>query len=586
MNSIGTYHDWTVVKMRNTELSFEQKQMVWHGSYLRWCQYFALQIYVDEKCNQNIIESQFLLLDEEWTIYRTFYFDAQLNAYTSYENTRTNRRQTAPLRQTRLMNSLGMEKNLVVQRRAQLTLVFYLERLVHLHTLLATPTPSALLLPILDELVNTILNLWDYLTRMILLMLAMSTQPLTGRDGIGRDLLPHQHVFFDSLFQAMAVFLMQCPCGLLDAMHWVRERWTGSVLKPTEYAIAPEFLCGLVFPNLFAYHGKSSLYFTHLQNLTLFHRRTPTGRDANLYELDYLNMNAVESDWHSNYIFCTPSRLYHGTTWEPVPNDKLCILMTKIRVWNHPKSYSSLGIANHYYSMRTNPSVQNQQDFYWTFYDFKGNPINQHHKSYPVYPITTPQNIPQQVYDLTQTPHQVVMQTGPYCIDHRMVNKVVLLMNDFYSQKNESWYKHHCSFIFPREFLHLAGCRNTYHDLMNWYDMCLMVPHLPNEFLNKLCSKMYSVYWVHTPGCSNKITTTLQAIQDVSTQSALYAYLHEHLYQEMKMMINKYFKHLFNPLQRTPTSRLRALLQTQAFRDWFQEPMHRHDHELKFLSSI
>lgn len=179
------------------------------------------------------------------------------------------------------------------------------------------------------------------------------------------------------------------------------------------------------------------------------------------------------------------------------------------------------------------------------------------------------------------------IQTDHFCIDHRMVNRMVKVMNDFYLQHNDIWYRQHFSFLLNRQYATIANGLPIYEKLMSWTQMIRYDPILANDFIHCFYTKVKNVLQYYPDSKLGKNVTMCGELHFLAIHDCLtLGLLNEQLYQALQKEFCQKFYQLYLPLQRQFESRLHSLLKSSAFQTWMADPQLRHEYEVNELISL
>lgn len=184
-----------------------------------------MDLFPNDIVRERFILNQLFLLDDFEQFPQTFAlsrFDPQLNGYVAMGRSR--RSTTIFNRDIQVYDTRGEPKQLFFEQKREPNLIVQLENILHLHTLLMSEFQTPFLYPIYLALKEAIVELLEYLTRIQLFMLIQHPQPILFVESIGHFWEPYEHVFFESLFQTMTIFMMQCPSGtFVQLFHLFRS---------------------------------------------------------------------------------------------------------------------------------------------------------------------------------------------------------------------------------------------------------------------------------------------------------------------------------------------------------------------------
>lgn len=593
---LGLPKDWLIYTFRSDQWSMEQLQLIWRGKYLATLQEYAFAFFPNEIVRQRFVLNQLFLMDEfeEPHTFTLSRFDPQLNGYVSMG--RTNRHTPIYNRDIHLFDACGELKHLYFEHKRAPHLIVKLENILHLHTLLASEYHTPFLLPIHTELRRAIVDVLEYLTRVQLFMLTNHPQPLMFADSLGHFWESYEHTFFESLFQTMTVFLMQCPSGLLKLFEMEVTTYTGRT--PTQpFEMSPECVCGCLFPPMYRYDETLPVFYQYLQQLNqakLRHQQA-TSKIYPFHGFDMTNNTA-------KYAFCAPYRMVrYSHHWEQVPFDKLAILL-KVHL-HRATIVSSMGLLNHYWGLKNHHFDATL--VFWEVFDFRGCPRTQTQSTYAMFPIQSNQQAPQIVHDLVDFPqHMTTLRlhelddvpfgdlsadilVDEFCIDHRMVNRMVKVMNDFYMQQHDVCYRQHFSYLLQRQYKVLANALNVYDKLTQWQLMCRHEPHMATNFIYAFYQKIRRVLQLYPESKVSKNVLMCVDLHLLSANDCLtFGLINEQLYLDLQKEFCMTFYQLYLPVQNQFEPRLEVLLKSKAFLKWMKDPQLRQDYEVNQMISL
>lgn len=576
----GTFSDWLTYRLRHSsKWSLNELQIIWKDTYLRNMQSFAKQLFPCAEMNRQKIIRHYELLDNDTDTlffqFRAFRFDAQLNAHVTPINNRN-----APNSYT-VYTAHGIEKRLAMHNGSTVDMMQLLQQILYYHTMISTDYVTPLLLPVLVRLNDCMIDLLETMTMMTLLLLAKSND-LKSIDLFGSDLPKEDHIFLESMFECISLFFMQCPIGLLNHFAWLVKKYTADPLTTLD-TFYPEFICGFLVTPLYRYDQERSCYHHHLQQLAQFYHRSEQSD-----KMDPVNLHLLQPFWVNNYVFRLPYRLLHAMDWDRIHHDKLCTLMTSMNLPNSPYNYVSLAIANHFYSLLSSNIGQEKKS--WMLFDYKGCPRTNTCKNYPLHCIEIPNHIPNVIYDMTEEDmyaEQRLFFDESYLVDHRLLNKCVLLMNDFYLQSNDLFYKNQFSFILERNYLLLANNPKVYERMQKYLLMAMVYPKkLAEPFLKDLLNRLYTALKIDNPGIENKLLFNLNTFDEMTRLMLYFGFLNDQLYEDVQQTLSKSFEMIYYPLQHTHKQKLKLFLRSKEFREWVSSRKLRFEYDMEQIFSV